>query len=72
MTAGSQDCTICLSVGCEGQEEWHMTRAGLDGVPTSQSMGTKHAGEEVLVFDRQNQGQPGPWEVGMRGKGLTT
>ena len=49
-----------------------MTRAGLDGVPTSQSMGTKHTGEEVLVFDRQNQGQPGPWEVGMRGKGLTT
>lgn len=31
-------------------------------------MGTQHAGEEVLVLEKQTQGQPGPWEVGMRGK----
>lgn len=30
MTAGSDDCTICLPVDCEGQEEWHMTTVGLE------------------------------------------
>lgn len=34
MTAGSDDCTICLPVDCEGQEEWHMTRVGLNGALT--------------------------------------
>lgn len=49
-----------------------MATVGLDEPPTSQNVGTKSPGEEFLVFGRQNQGQPGPWEVGTRGKGLTT
>lgn len=49
MTAGSDDCTICLPVDCEGQE-WHMTRVGLNGALTSQNVGTKPPGEEVLVL----------------------
>lgn len=71
-TAGSDDCTIFLPVDCEGQEEWHMTTVGLEGAPTSQRMGTKPTGKEVLISGRQNQGQPGPWEMGIREKGLVT
>lgn len=41
MTAGPNDCTVCLHVGHQGQAEWHMTRAGLDGALTSQGVGTK-------------------------------
>lgn len=41
MTAGSDNCTVCLHVDRQGQAEWHMTTAGLDGVPTSQDVGTK-------------------------------
>lgn len=50
MTAGSDDCTICLPVDCEGQEECHMTRVGINGAPTSQRTGAKPPGEEVLVL----------------------
>lgn len=71
MTAGSDDCTMCPPVGCEGREEWHRTRAGLDGARLLSVYGHQTRRGGSFGFGEAKPGSASTMESRDEGEGLT-